>query len=113
MKKPARIREEIKNIKEQKAVEDVLIKTYTRYKDERNYQERIGTQLAIITEAWLTIDIIQQEYENANTEIEKITKNAKYDDKRLAVLKNHEKIEKLKAIIVQLQEVENGEKYDN
>jgi len=108
MKKPARIHEEIKNIKEQKAVEDVLIKAYTRHKDERNYQERIGTQLAIITEACLVIDIIQQEYENADTEIEKIDKNAKYDDKRLAILKNYQKIEELKAIIAQLQEVKNG-----
>jgi len=109
MKKPARIREEIKNIKEQKAVEDVLIKTYTRYKDERNYQERIGMQLTIITEACLVIDIIQQERKNADTEIEKIDKNAKYDDKRLAILKNHQKIEELKETIRKLQEVkQNG-----
>ena len=106
--KPAEIRDKIKRIKEQKTVEEILVKTHERYKDERNYQERIGKQLAIIAEAELTIDIIQKEYDDANDEIAKIEQNAKHENKVLATLVNYEKIQKLKETIRKLQEVQNG-----
>ena len=105
--KPAEIRDKIKRIKEQKVVEEILVKTHERYKDERNYQERIGKQLAIIAEAELTIDIIQKEYDDANDEIAKIEQNAKHENKVLATLVNYEKIQKLKETIRKLQEVQS------
>jgi len=111
--KPAEIRDKIKRIKEQKNVEEILVKTHERYKDERNYQERIGKQLAIITEAELVIDIIQQEYKQADIEIAKIKQNARHENKTLVELVNYEKIQKLKETIRKLQEVQNGEEHDN
>ena len=111
--KPAEIRDKIKRIKEQKNVEEILVKTHERYKDERNYQERIGKQLAIITEAELVIDIIQQEYKQADIEIAKIKQNARHENKILVTLVNYEKIQKLKETIRKLQEVERGKDINN
>jgi len=104
--KPAEIRDKIKRIKEQKTVEEILVKTHERYKDERNYQERIGKQLAIIAEAELVIDIIQQEYKQADIEIAKIKQNARHENKTLVELVNYEKIQKLKETIRKLQEIQ-------
>ena len=111
--KPAQIRDKIKNIKEQKVVEAILIKTHERYRDEENYKERIAKQRAIIAEAENAIAIIQKEYDNAHVEIEKIKQNAKHENKVLVELVNYEKIQKLKETIKQLQEVERGKDINN
>ena len=63
--------------------------------------------MAIIAEAELVIDIIQQEYKQADIEIAKIEQNARHENKVLAALVNYEKIQKLKETIRKLQKVQS------
>ena len=111
--KPLKIREKIKSLKEEQALDAVLIKGYERHRDEENYKERIAKQRAIIAEAEAVIAKIQKEYEEAGGKIAEVEKFSRYNNKTLVALLNYEKIEALKVIVKKLQEVKADGKDDN
>ncbi len=115
--KPQRVKEQIARIKEQMRVEEILIKTHERYRDTENHGERVAKQKTIIMEAEKAIAVIRHEYERALREISKIKLNMRWEEKRLIVLENWEKIEKLKKMAKELEtvrkETDDGEERDN
>ncbi len=109
---PSEVKEYISRIKENMVEERVLIKAYQRDRDEKNYIERTAKQRKIIAEAVESLALIQREYDDSPDKIAKIEQKMKRENKRLVVLNNYERIERLKKIFHQLattsKEIDDG-----
>ncbi len=109
---PSEVKEYISRIKENMVEERVLIKAYQRDRDEKNYIERTAKQRKIIAEAVKSLALIQREYDDSPDKIAKIEQKMKRENKRLVVLNNYERIERLKKIFHQLattsKEIDDG-----
>lgn len=109
---PSEIKECIARIKENMVEEKALINTYRRYRDEENYSERTAKQRKIIAEAIESLTLIQREYDDSPDKIAKIEQKMKRENKRLVVLNNYEKIERLKKAVGKLSEIRKLEKME-
>jgi len=94
--KPAEVKTEITKIRKNLVLEDWWTKVHMGYMDEKNFNERMAKQKAIIAEAAAAIRKIRSQRKNAIYEIGKIEQHRRWEKKRLVVLENFERIERLK-----------------
>lgn len=99
---PSEVKALISRIKENMVLERILIKTHQRYRDEKNYNERMAKQRKIVAEATEALALIQREYDDSPGIIAKIERKMKRENKRLVVLNNYERIERLKKTVHKL-----------
>lgn len=107
---PSEVKALISRIKENMVEERILIKAHQRYRDEKNYSERMAKQRKIAAEATEAMILIQKEYDDSPGIIAKIEQKMKREKKRLVVLKNHEKIERLKKMAHKLATISKKSK---
>lgn len=115
--KPSEVRAEITRIKGSMKLENILIEAREKRMNDEVFDSRIAEQEEIIAEAEEMMAIIQNQRHNAPDEIAKIKQHMQWEKKRLAVLENFEKIERLKSIVQKLstisKEMTNGKAHSN
>lgn len=103
--KPAEVKTEITKIKKNLVLEDWWTKVHVGYMDEKNFNEQIAEQQAIIAEAAAVIRKIRDRRKNAIYEIGKIEQHRRWEKRRLVVLENFEKIERLKEMADKIETI--------
>jgi len=96
--KPNEIQKEIARIAEHAKTLMILLNDWAVRSSQEDYDERMVVQDAIIAEAEKVKADIQLQHDKAPKEMNTIERSLRYRKKRLAILKNYRKIEKLKEI---------------
>ena len=102
------IRVRIKRLEEQQKICCILVKDKEQYLDMEFVGNLILEQMDIISEARKKIEEIESLKDNATTEIEKLKRQKRFNDKQLIELHNHKQIEELKKLIEKRKELLHG-----
>jgi len=114
--KPAEIREKIKRLKSQNALEKLCLQTWSRRSNDSHFVKKLKEQNDIISAAEAEKLKLKHQHHQAKKEIGKIKARIRYNNRVRVNLENSKEIEKLKETAKELaklsKEMQDG-KADN
>ena len=101
--KPTDVLRKIRRRESRIALNKMAVKLWRERQDPDQLKTKIDKQLAIIDEANAKIAKLRDDASNADAEIAKNERSIRYDEKRLAELRNRNKILKLLRLVAQVE----------